>query len=578
MRRSLRRTASAALITALPALALAAPLPSAAEPRPGPAGAIPGQYIVTLDPGTAPGAVLDGLGVRPLFTYRHALPGFAARLTPEQLRRVRAAPGVDEVEQDAVVAIPLGEDAPADSDLEPPYPGEVPGEPTGPVDFPQDPAAPGAPATDPGPDRGSAGGVAPDQGAPQPAPGGEEGPGPAGPDEQQPPEQALPDQAMPGQPEPEQAMPGPAEPDQAVPGQAQPEEAEPDQAGPEESGPEEPGTEQPGTEELGPEQVTDPAPPGASASPRPGTKPVLPQELYSPASPSAPVPDSSGPTRAKAVRGLGGFTPWGLTRINNRALGGSGFSVRATGAKVTSYIVDSGIEFSHPDFGGRAVPGFDAIGDGLDGGDCNGHGTHVAGTVGGSYTGVARKTTLVSVRVFPCVGRTSNSAVVAGIDWVAGNAKKPAVANLSLAGRWSLAVNRAVEGLAKAGVFPVAAAGNDNLNACFVSPASSHAAFTVGAIDQEDRRAWFSNWGTCVDIHAPGRGILSAYLNGTFRDMDGTSMAAPHVTGIAALYKDTHGDASFAALSEWLTGHAVRNVPIDGGYGTARLTAFTNNL
>lgn len=245
---------------------------------------------------------------------------------------------------------------------------------------------------------------------------------------------------------------------------------------------------------------------------------------------------------------------------------------------MTSYIVDSGIEFSHPDFGGRAVPGYDAIGDGLDGGDCNGHGTHVAGTVGGSYTGVARKTTLVSVRVFPCVGRTANSAVIAGIDWVAGHAKKPAVANLSFAGRWSLAANRAVEGLARAGVFPVAAAGNDNLNACFVSPASAQSAFTVGAIDQEDRRAWFSNWGTCVDIHAPGMGILSAYLNGSFRDMDGTAMAAPHVTGIAALYKDTHGDASFATLSEWLTGRAIRNVPIDGGYGTARLSAFTNDL
>ncbi|MFE0628342.1 S8 family serine peptidase [Streptomyces sp. NPDC058864] len=522
MRISLRRTASAALTTALPALALAAPFPSAAEPRPGPPGAIPDQYIVTLDRGTAPRTVLDGLGVQPLFTYRHALAGFAARLTPAQVERVRAAPGVDEVEQDAVVAIPLGEDAPADSDLEPPYPGGVPGEPTGPVDFPQDTGAPGAPLP--------------------------VGPGPAGQPLEQSPEQS-PEQAV-----PELSGPAPAAPDQTVPFQAAPEPAGPGQA------------------------VPYPAPPAESFAPRPGTKPVpVPPAATGPGTPSAPVPDSSGP-RSKGLRGLGGFTPWGLTRINNRALGGTGFEVRATGAKVTSYIVDSGIEFSHPDFGGRAVPGYDAIGDGLDGGDCNGHGTHVAGVVGGSYTGVARKTTLVSVRVFPCVGRTSDSAVIAGIDWVAGNAKKPAVANLSLSGRWSQATNRAVEGLARAGVFPVAAAGNDNLNACFVSPASSRTAFTVGAIDQEDRRAWFSNWGTCVDIHAPGMGILSAYLNGSFRDMDGTSMAAPHVTGIAALYKDTHGDASFATLSAWLTGHAVRNVPIDGGYGTARLSAYTNDL
>jgi subtilisin family serine protease len=533
MRISLRRTASVALITALPALALAAPLPSAAEPRPGPPGAIPGQYIVTLDPGTAPNTVLDGLGVKPLFTYGHALPGFAARLTAGQLQRVRAAPGVDEVEQDAVVTIPLGEDAPADSDIEPPPPVGGSGEPSGPVDFPQDAGVPDAPSPDPGP----SGEISPEQQAPQ----------------------------------------------QAGPEQGGLEQAGPEQAAPEQAGPEQPSLERDSAERAAPEEEAEPeqsspdaSPTAAPPSPRPGTKPVLPPGYAPlPAGPSAPA---SAPTRAKALRGLGGFTPWGLTRINNRALGGLGYSVRATGAKVTSYIVDSGIEFSHPDFGGRAVPGYDAIGDGLDGGDCNGHGTHVAGTVGGSYTGVARKTTLVSVRVFPCVGRTANSAVIAGIDWVAGHAKKPAVANLSFAGRWSLAANRAVEGLARAGVFPVAAAGNDNLNACFVSPASAQSSFTVGAIDQEDRRAWFSNWGTCVDIHAPGMGILSAYLNGSFRDMDGTSMAAPHVTGIAALYKDTHGDASFATLSEWLTGHAIRNVPIDGGYGTARLSAFTNGL
>lgn len=460
MRLSLRRTSSAALIAALPVLALALPATAGtAEPRPGPPGGIPGRYIVTLTPGTSPATVLEGLRVTPLLTYRHALTGFAARLTEAQAEKVRAAPGVDEVEQDAMVNIPLGEDAPADSDLEPPDAGASDG---GPADIPEEtadepPAAPGASA-------------APEGTAPQ---------------------------------------------------------------------------------ATAPRETAAPAP-------RPTTKPV-------------PLPST-------AAQRMGGFTPWGLTRINNRALGGSGFSVKATGAKVTAYIVDSGIEFSHPDFGGRAVPGYDAIGDGLDGGDCNGHGTHVAGTVGGSYTGVARKVSLVSVRVFPCVGRTANSLILAGIDWVAGHAERPAVANLSFAGRWSLAVNRAVEGLSRTGVFPVVASGNDNINACFVSPASSPGAFTVGAIDQEDRRAWFSDWGTCVDIHAPGTGILSAYLNGSFRDMDGTSMAAPHVTGIAALYKDTHGDASFATLSAWLSDHAIRNVPLDGGFGTARLAAFTNGL
>jgi subtilisin family serine protease len=391
--------------------------PAAASADPAAVADAAGQYIVTMNAGTAPDALLKQLGVKPLYVYEHALPGFAARLTAAQVARVRADPGVDEVERDTVVAIPEVEDAPSDDDLEPPDP----------------------------PDTGT----------------------------------------------------------QAAPA-------------------------------------------------------------------AAPLP--------KAQQRMGGFVPWGLSRINHRTVGGTGYSVKATGAKVTAYIIDSGIEYTHPDFGGRAVPGFDAIHDGHDGADCNGHGTHVAGVVGGGYTGVARKTRLVSVRVFPCSSRTTDSAVIAGIDWVAGHASKPAVANLSVSGRWSPAANRAVEGLAKAGVFPVVAAGNDNVNACFVSPASSPGAFSVGAIDETDRRSWFSNWGPCVDIHAPGQDILSSYLNGTFRTMDGTAMAAPHVTGIAALYKDTYGDADFATLSKWLSGNATRNVPIDGGYGTARLFAYTNGL
>jgi hypothetical protein len=288
--------------------------------------------------------------------------------------------------------------------------------------------------------------------------------------------------------------------------------------------------------------------------------------------------DSAGASADGSGPRLGGFTPWGLIRISHRTTGGTSFDVRSTGAGVTAYIVDSGIEYAHPDFGGRAVPGFDAIHDGRNGADCNGHGTHVAGVVGGDYTGVARRVRLVSVRVFPCVARTTTSAVIAGIDWVAGHAVKPAVANISIAGPWSRAADLAVQGLADAGVFPVVAAGNDDVNACFVSPASSSEAFTVGSIDENDHRSWFSNWGPCVDIHAPGTSILSAYLNGTFRDMDGTAMAAPHVTGIAALYKATYGDASFAKLSTWLTGNATRNVPMDGGADTKRLCAYTDGL
>jgi subtilisin family serine protease len=333
---------------------------------------------------------------------------------------------------------------------------------------------------------------------------------------------------------------------------------------------------------AGPAKPTEPtksAEPSRTPAPRP-SKSATP--TAAPGSGTVTGVSGADSTGASAGAGsgprLGGFTPWGLIRISHRTSGGTSFDVRSTGAGVTAYIVDSGIEYAHPDFGGRAVPGFDAIHDGRDGGDCNGHGTHVAGVVGGDYTGVARRVRLVSVRVFPCVARTTTSAVIAGIDWVAGHAAKPAVANISIAGPWSRAADLAVQGLADAGVFPVVAAGNDDVNACFVSPASSSEAFTVGSIDENDHRSWFSNWGPCVDLHAPGTSILSSYLNGTFRDMDGTAMAAPHVTGIAALYKATYGDASFAKLSKWLTGNATRNVPMDGGADTKRLCAYTDGL
>lgn len=479
--------AAAALVAALPGAAHAvAPAPQEIP------GAVPGQYIVTLAAGTAPSAVARRIGVKPLYVYGSALTGFAAKFTAAQLARLRATPGVDEVEQDTVITLPENEGAPSDDDLDP-----------------RDPPDAGTPST--------------------PAPASA------------PPSVAhVPPSAAP-------APPSAASPS-AAPAPAPPSAAPPSAA----------------PASAAPASPSAASPSGAPLSAAPA-----------PASPSA-----ASPSAAPAPQGprMGGFVPWGLTRINHRALDGTGFAVKATGAKVSSYIVDTGIEYGHPDFGGRAVPGYDAIRDGHRGADCNGHGTHVAGVVGGGYTGVARRTRLVSVRVFPCTARTTNSAVVAGIDWVAGHAVKPAVADISVSGRWSPVSNRAVEGLSRAGVFPVVAAGNGDVNACFVSPASSPRAFTVAAIDDTDHRAWFSDWGPCVDIHAPGTDITSAYLNGTFRTMDGTAEAASHVAGIAALYKDTHGDTDFATLSAWLSGNATRNVPIDGGYGTARLSAFTNGL
>ncbi|MDX3071788.1 S8 family peptidase [Streptomyces sp. MI02-7b] len=282
--------------------------------------------------------------------------------------------------------------------------------------------------------------------------------------------------------------------------------------------------------------------------------------------------------RPQAVAAASDEVSWGLARINHREAGAAGFSVRATGADVTSYIIDTGIDFAHEEFGGRAVPGYDVVGDGQQGADCNGHGTHVAGTVGGAHSGVARGTRLVSVRVLGCDGSGSIASVVAGVNWVAEHAVKPAVANLSVGGPHTEASERAVEGLAAAGVFPVVAAGNGDTDACGTSPAGAPDAFTVAAADESDRKAEFSNWGPCVDINAPGTNITSAARGGGFARMSGTSMAAPHVTGVAALYKDTHGDVSTAALAAWLTANATPDVPALLPAGTPRLMLYTGGL
>jgi subtilisin family serine protease len=281
---------------------------------------------------------------------------------------------------------------------------------------------------------------------------------------------------------------------------------------------------------------------------------------------------------ARTVRRAGRGTPWGLERINQQAPNQHGFSVKSTGGKVTAYVIDSGIEYTHPEFGGRAVPGTDQTNPAGNGEDCAGHGTHVAGTIGGTTTGVARQATLVSVKVLDCTNTGPNSGVIAGMNWVAANAKKPAVANLSLGGYYSPTMNNAVDGLARSGVFPVVAAGNDNVNACITSPASASQAFTVAATDENDRKASFSNYGSCVNLNAPGVGITSAYLDNSYADMNGSSMAAPHVTGIAVLYKATHGDVPFETLKKWLVDNATPNVPLAAPWGTPRKLAFTGGL
>ncbi|WP_333770395.1 S8 family peptidase [Streptomyces sp. IBSBF 2435] len=266
------------------------------------------------------------------------------------------------------------------------------------------------------------------------------------------------------------------------------------------------------------------------------------------------VPAVDGVVRAAAGT-------WGLDRIDQRNLPLDGqFTTVGKGAGATAYIMDTGIDFGHSEFGGRAVPGFDAIGDGRNGQDCAGHGTHVAGTVGGATYGVAPKANLVSVRVLGCDGKGSWAGIIAGFDWVAKNAKQPAVLNASLGGGYSPAVNDAATALADAGVLPVVAAGNSSEDACDVSPASAPGALTVGATDSADHQTDFSNYGACLTLYAPGQDIVSAKLGGGSIALDGTSMASPHAAGVALLYKAANPAAGASDVSSWIASQATANV------------------
>jgi subtilisin family serine protease len=255
---------------------------------------------------------------------------------------------------------------------------------------------------------------------------------------------------------------------------------------------------------------------------------------------------------------------WGLDRIDQRAIPFDGnYNYAPSGTGVHAYIIDTGIRVTHQDFGGRAVADFDAFNDGQNGIDCNGHGTHVAGTVGSSTYGVAKNVTLHAVRVMNCSAQGSVSSIVAGVDYVTRNHASPAVANISLgASGISSTLDSAVANSIASGVTYSIAAGNSNVDACNYSPSRVTNAITVGATTSADWRAGWSNFGSCVDIFAPGFQIVSTSLasDNATTTMSGTSMASPHVAGVAALYLEANPTASPATVASSILGSATTSL------------------
>ncbi|RIH83751.1 S8 family peptidase [Calidithermus roseus] len=269
---------------------------------------------------------------------------------------------------------------------------------------------------------------------------------------------------------------------------------------------------------------------------------------------------------------------WGLDRIDQRDLPlSNSYTYNYTGAGVHAYIIDTGIRQTHAEFSGRIGNGYDAVTPGGSASDCNGHGTHVAGTVGGSTYGVAKAVRLHPVRVLDCNGSGSNSGVIAGVDWVAQNHVKPAVANMSLGGGASTALDNAVSNAINAGVTFAIAAGNSNANACNYSPARVGSAITVGSSTSSDARSSFSNYGSCLDLFAPGSSITSAWYTSDIatNTISGTSMATPHVAGVAALYLQANPSANPSTVASAIVGGATSGRLSSIGSGSPNLLLYS---
>ncbi len=263
---------------------------------------------------------------------------------------------------------------------------------------------------------------------------------------------------------------------------------------------------------------------------------------------------------------------WGIDRTDQRDMPlNNSYTYNTTASNVHAYIIDTGVLGSHTEFSGRMGNGFDAVTSGGNATDCNGHGTHVAGTVGGTTYGIAKGVTIHAVRVLGCDGSGTNAGVISGMDWVAANHVKPAVANMSLGGGASTATDNAVAGMTNAGVTVAVAAGNDNADACNYSPARAASAITVGSTTNTDARSSFSNFGTCLDIFAPGSSILSAWYTSSSatNTISGTSMASPHVAGVAALYLAANPSATPSQVTTALINASTPNKVTSPGTGSA---------
>ena len=288
------------------------------------------------------------------------------------------------------------------------------------------------------------------------------------------------------------------------------------------------------------------------------------------------IPD--GELGSVGTEGVQSGATWGLDRIDQHNLPLSTTYKRVYyGFGVHVYVIDTGIRSTHVEFGGRAQKVHDSIGDGQNGNDCAGHGTHVAATIAGSTYGVAKYARLYAVRVLDCGGSGTYSQVIDGVDWVTAHRVKPAVANMSLGGTAYAPLDTAINAMINHGVVLVVAAGNSNLNACNYSPARVPGAITVGATDSTDARAYYSNWGKCLDIFAPGSNITSAWNSSdtATNTIDGTSMASPHVAGVVALYLETHPKASVTAVQNALIHNSTKNVVIKPGSGSVNRMIFS---